>query len=120
MKGVAAATLGVCAVILLACGEAGPAPVETKPIGVGQVRAGSFAPLAQCSDWNAGTEEEKLATVDDIQAQLNQAGADGPTPDLPDDEAYDLFERACAKNYAAGFRLYKLYARAAAFAPLTE
>nr|MBA2522429.1 hypothetical protein [Solirubrobacterales bacterium] len=87
---------------------------------VGQVRAGSVASLAQCSDWVEGTEEERAATIDDIRAQLNQAGADGPTPDLPSDEAYALFERACANDYAAGFRLYKLYARAGAFSTLLE
>ena len=107
------------AVMLLGCGQV-DTRTETEPIGVGEYRAGSFAPLAQCSDWNEGTEEEKLATVNDIQGQLNQAGADGPTPDLADDEAYALFERTCPRGYASGFRLYKLYARAAAFAPLAE
>ena len=83
--------------------------------GVGQVRAGSVASLAQCSDWVEGSEPERIATVHDIRAQLNQAGSSGPTPDLSDQEAYDLFQRACANNFATGFRLYKLYARAAAF-----
>lgn len=104
-----------------ACGQstAGTEDDETTA-GVGQVRAGSVAPLAQCTDWNEGSEAEKLATVTEIKAQLNQAGADGPTPDLPDEEAYDFFERVCAQDYAAGFRLYKVYARAAAFSSLSE
>ena len=34
---------------------------------------------------------------------------------LPEDEAYDLFERFCDKEYASAFKLYKLYVRAAAF-----
>ena len=116
--------LAVCALAvaataaLSACGEA--ASGDEAASGVGQERAGSVAALAQCSDWNAGSEEERLATIADIQAQLNQAGADGPTPDLPTDEAYDLFERACANDFAAGFRLYKIYARGAAFSRLTE
>jgi hypothetical protein len=118
MKG-ARAVVAACALTVVGCGQV-DARTETEPIGVGEYRAGSFAPLAQCTDWNEGTEEQKLATVDDIQGQLNQAGADGPTPDLSDDEAYALFERTCAQGYASGFRLYKLYARAAAFAPLTE
>jgi hypothetical protein len=118
MRG-ARAGLAACAVALVACGQV-DTPTETKPIGVGEYRAGSYAPLAQCSDWNEGTEEEKLATVADIRAQLNQAGADGPTPSLPENEAFDLFERACANDYATGFRLYKVYARAAAFSSLAE
>lgn len=86
--------------------------------GVGQARVGSVAALAQCRDWNAGGEEERRATIDDIYAQLNQAGADGPTAQLPADDAYALFDQACEPDYAAGFRLYKLYARNAAFSQL--
>lgn len=106
-----AATL--VAATFAACGD--DAQADRDVTGVGQPIAGSVAPLAQCRDWSAGTEEEKLATIGDIRAQLNQAGSDGPTPDLTDQEAYDLFERACANDYAAGFRLYKVYARGAAF-----
>jgi len=91
-----------------------------KTLGVGEVRAGSVAALAQCSDWSEGTVAQRRATVEDIHNQLNQAGADGPTPDLPPDDAYALFERACSQGYAAGFRLYKLYARSAAFSVLVE
>ena len=104
------------AAALSACG--GEASGDEAVGGVGQERVGSVAALAQCSDWNEGTEEERRATIPDIQAQLNQSGADGPTPGLPADEAYDLFERACANEYAAGFRLYKIYARGAAFSIL--
>ena len=53
-----------------------------------------------------------------IRAQTNQAGADGPTPDLTDEAAYALFERACSRDYALGFRLYKVYLRAASFGAL--
>ena len=34
---------------------------------------------------------------------------------LPDDKAVKLFDRACKQTYARGFKLYKLYNRAAAF-----
>jgi len=117
LLGATAVTAGVI-VAFSASGSDSSASKESA--GVGQVRAGSVASLAQCNDWVAGTEEQRLATVDDIDAQLNQSGADGPTPDLPSDEAYALFERACAEDYAAGFRLYKLYARAGAFSTLLE
>lgn len=116
---VAVAVAVTAVVVLGASGSEGSG--EPEPVyGVGQVRAGSVASLAQCSDWNEGTEEQRQATIDDIYDQLNQAGSTGPTPDLPDDEAYALFERSCAPSYASGFRLYKLFARAGAFGSLLK
>jgi hypothetical protein len=97
-----------------------PAKAAEGITGVGSIRAGSVAQLAQCSDWNRGTRPARLATIADIRAQVNQAGADGPTPDLTDAGAYALFERACSRDYARGFRLYKLYLRAASFGALAE
>ena len=84
--------------------------------GVGEVRVGSVAPLAQCRDWKRGAEDERLATIADIREQINLE--DGPvrTPALDDEEAYDLFERACAQPAADTNRLYVIYARAAGFA----
>ena len=114
-----AAVIAVAAIAaaIAGCGE--EEPVTTTGYGtegVGMVRAGSSAALAQCSDWLVATDEQKQQTVDDIYNQLNQAGADGPTPDIPDDaDAHEFFDRACANDYAGGFRLYKIYARSAAF-----
>lgn len=105
------------------CGDNGSTEADAAPgdpVGVGQVRAGSVASLVQCSDWVAGTREQRMVTITDIRAQLNQVNSSGPTPDLSDDDAYALFERACAEDYAIGFRLYKLYARAAAFGTFGE
>jgi hypothetical protein len=120
-------TVGVAAAIVLALplawmllGGDDSASGGTSATGVGQVRAGSVAQLAQCSDWNSGGPADRFTTIADIDDQVNQAGADGPTPDLPEDEAYELFERACAPAYAAGFRLYKLYIRAGAFGQLVN
>ena len=120
----ALATLVGIAVGVGACGGQSEAATDGAPMpevtGVGDVRAGSVASLAQCSDWNDGTAAERLATIADIRGQVNQAGADGPTPDLNDEDASALFERACANDYAAGFRLYKLYLRAASFDSLSR
>ena len=115
----AALGLGACNGDSQATGSAKTTPTE-EITGVGQVRAGSVASLARCSDWNAGDRPQRLATIADIRAQVNQAGADGPTPDLSDKRAYELFQRACANEFAVGFRLYKLYLRAASFAPYTK
>lgn len=117
-----AAVIAVAAVAAAAGGCGEEDPVETTGYGtegVGMVRAGSSAALAQCSDWLGATDEQKQQTVDDIYNQLNQAGADGPTPDIPDDaDAHEFFDQACANDYARGFRLYKIYARSAAFSNL--
>lgn len=102
------------------CGEQDPVTTTGYGTeGVGMVRAGSSAALAQCRDWLVATDEQKQQSIDDIYNQLNQAGADGPTPDIPDDdEAGEFFDRACSYDYARGFRLYKIYARYAAFSNL--
>jgi hypothetical protein len=49
-------------------------------------------------------------------------GGSGTTPPagrgavLGEKQAYDLLESACEAEFAQGFKLYKLYERAAAFA----
>jgi hypothetical protein len=108
------ASLAVC--LLVGCGDG--AKDSGEPAEVGAVRAGSAAPLAQCRDWVEGNRAQRVATIQDIREQLNQTGSGEPTSDLDDEEAYAVLQRACRQDFAAGFRLYKLYARAAAFAPL--
>jgi hypothetical protein len=107
-------------VLVAGCGGDEDAPAEEESTGVGQVLVGSVAPLAQCVDWNGGTEDERRATVTDIREQINLE--DGPvrTPSLDDEEAYDLFERACAQPAAETNRLYVIYSRAAGFAAVLE
>jgi hypothetical protein len=91
---------------------------EVKPLG--DLLAGSVAHLAQCKDWVGGSHERKLATIDDIRAQVNRRDTGIRAPALSDQEALGLFDRACSNSYARSFRLYALYARAAAYAPLTR
>lgn len=120
MRRIAALIAATAALAALSgCGEDEAEPASTGTEGVGAVRAGSSAALAQCSDWVSATEEQQQQTIDDIYNQLNQAGADGPTPDYADDEeAREFFDSACSNDYARGFRLYKIYARSAAFSIL--
>ena len=87
---------------------------------VGDQVGGSVAALAQCRDWNAGTEAEKQATIADIRSSLTPQSQEESGTSLSDERAYELFEHSCAEEFAQGFQLYKLYARAAAFAPLAE
>lgn len=87
---------------------------------LGEETAGSVAQLAQCRDWNRGTRADKLATIEDIRAQVNRSDSGFEAPPLSNAEAMDLFDNACAAAYAQGFRLYILYARGASAAPLAR
>jgi hypothetical protein len=117
----------VLALTSVGCGDEEPSEAQQpqdasdQPIDVsgtdpvGQVIGGTAAPLAQCSDWNGGSEDERLATIEDIRTQLAAQDSGITTPELTDDEAEGMFDNACEPTWAAGFRLYKLYARAAGF-----
>jgi hypothetical protein len=87
--------------------------------GVGIVRAGSTAQFANCRDWRRGTVDDRYATIEDIRGQLTSQSSPTAESDLSDEAAYELFEHACESAFASDLRLYKLYARALAFAPLT-
>ena len=110
------------AVALAGCGadegtgeETGAAESE----GVGIVRAGSTAQFANCRDWREGSETDRYATIEDIRGQLTPQDVETAESDLSDEAAYEVFQHACKEAYADQLRLYKLYARAQAFAPLT-
>lgn len=87
---------------------------------VGENLAGSVAPLVECRDWNGATEEEKLATIEDVRSQVSRQDVGIDAPVLSDEEALEIFDNTCEPAFAQGFRLYKLYARAVAFAPLAR
>lgn len=86
---------------------------DVQPLG--DERAGSVAQLVECSDWVEGSVERKQATVVDIREQLSGGGTIEGRPSLPDQEAYDTFDRACANDFTERFQLYKIYFRANAF-----
>jgi hypothetical protein len=78
--------------------------------------------LVQCRDWNTASLRERTGT---LEALHEFAG--GPTGSpagrgqtLDDDEAFRLFDSWCSRPYAEGFRLYKLYTRAASFKSISE
>ena len=68
----------------------------------------------------AGTRPERLATIHDIREQVNLQDSAVKTPELSDKAAYRVLDNTCRKPFAASFRLYKLYARAASFAAFAE
>jgi hypothetical protein len=70
---------------------------------------------ADCNDWNGASIEERQIIVKSIAEFEGGAPTGTAGRTLPDDEAYDLFQRLCEKDYASAFKLYKIYVRAAAF-----
>jgi hypothetical protein len=80
---------------------------------VGEVRT------ANCKDWKQGDIDQRYTTV----AQLRRfaGGPVGSSPSMPngrvldDGRAYRILASYCAKYFARGFKLYKLYERAAGF-----
>lgn len=110
------AVVALVALVPAACGS--DEQPTAAPQGVGEARAGSVAALASCRDWRDGTVPERLATIEDLRTYVEGDDGAGEVPTLSDEDAYELFERACAPGYAAGFKLYKVYARGAAFQPL--
>jgi hypothetical protein len=132
VRGVSRKSLAMLALVaagaaLPACGDDGDggtsgrdrdAPVDIR--GVGLVRGNSTAQFANCRDWRGGSEERRYATIEDIRGQLTPQSSESAESDLSDEQAYRVFERVCANEFSDELRLYKLYARAQAFAPLTS
>jgi hypothetical protein len=112
----AAAAGAALALALPACG--GDSGAGAKPVGQKLVR--SVAPMATCSDWDGGTRDERLATIEDIREQINLRDGTVRTIPLSNRAAYRILDTTCSKDFAGSFRLYKLYARAASFAAFAE
>jgi hypothetical protein len=76
--------------------------------------------LADCTDWRRADVGQRLGTVHELR---DFAGGPVGSPAghgnvLDDKRAYELFQSYCARYFARGFKLYKLYTRAAAFSPI--
>jgi hypothetical protein len=110
----------ILAVLVLAGCGGGP---NTQPqIDVGP-NVGQPINPADCHDWNQANTEERLGTIHQLKNFAggpvvgNSASAPSGTGAVLDDkQAYDLFNSYCRESFARGFKLYKLYTRAAAFA----
>lgn len=114
----AAAALSVVAAAAGCGGSEDEQRSRARPVGTES--AGSVVQFADCADWRRGTKAERDATIDALRGQLTaQSSATAESP-LADERAYEILERACAPEFAASLRLYKLYVRAQGFAPLNE
>jgi hypothetical protein len=103
---------------LAGCGSSSQQPVDP---GAGP-HINTSIELANCHDWEQASTEERLGTL----AQLKNfaggpvVGNNATTPAgrgavLDDKKAYDLLDNYCKQSFAAGFKLYLLYQRAASF-----
>jgi hypothetical protein len=104
------------ALVASGCGDGG----DEGSGPVGEELGGSVAQLAQCADWAGATDDQKLATIEDIRSHVNQEDSGVTASELTDDEAMEVFDHGCERPGAEGYRLYVMYARAAAFKPLRE
>lgn len=102
------------------CGERAAAAPLTAAKPVGDANTGSVVQVADCEDWNAGTREEQEATVVALRRQLTPTHSKDAASPLPDGKAFEILEKSCSVDYGASLRLYKLYARAQGFAPLSQ
>jgi hypothetical protein len=113
-----AVVLFVVAVAVAGCGGGS----STEPqVDVGP-NVGEPISLADCNDWKQANTEQRLGTISQLKdfAGGPIVGNNGSSPTgrgavLDDKDAYNLFNRWCDQSYARGFKLYKLYERAAAF-----
>ena len=108
-----------CAALIAGCGGGS----GTQPqIDVGP-NVGQPISLADCNDWNQANTEQRLGTIQQLKdfaggpiVGNNATSPSGTGAVLDDKQAYDLFNNYCKEQFARGFKLYKLYERAAAFA----
>lgn len=108
-------SIGLVAVMAFAgCGGGDAAEEEARQEGA---QLSQSINLANCMDWNEGSVEERLGTISGIREFLGTQvpGTGRSASSLDDEQAYELFEGWCENQFARGFRLYKLYARAQAF-----
>ena len=102
--------------VLAACGSDSGSGAPSGNVGSG-VRLDAPINIADCTDWNEGTVEERIGSIDQIARFTGGpvAGTDAKGAVLSEERAFDLFEATCANEYARGFKLYKVYGRGAAF-----
>ena len=115
------ASLVALAAAAAAAGCGGDGGSSDSPDGaepVGRESAGSVVQFADCGDWLAATEAERYATVRALRGQLTPQGSETAASPLSDERAHALLQRTCSTGNVESLRLYKLYARMQAFAPL--
>jgi hypothetical protein len=96
---------------------------DTQPqLDVGP-NVGNPINLANCHDWNEADTAQRLGTLQQLKhfaggpvVGNNASAPAGRGAVLDDKKAYELLTNSCKQQFAAGFKLYLLYQRAASFA----
>jgi hypothetical protein len=114
------AALIVLAIVALLGGCGGGSSTQPQ-VDVGP-NVGQPINLADCHDWNQANTEQRLGTIQQLKdfaggpvVGNNASSPAGRGSVIDDKDAYNLFNRYCEQDFARGFKLYKLYERAAAF-----
>jgi hypothetical protein len=114
----AAMALALGALVVGGCGGSGTSNTAS---GAGPQISAPLR-LADCTDWKRADASERLGTIGQLRdfagGPSGSSGAPGNV--LDDKKAYELFQNWCSNYFARGFKLYKLYTRAAAFTPFEE
>jgi hypothetical protein len=112
--------LALFAAVLVIAGCGGGS--STQPQVDAGPNVGQPISLADCDDWQQANTEQRLGTIQQLEnfasgpvVGNNASSPSGTGSVLDDKQAYDLFNRWCEQSFARGFKLYKLYERAAAF-----
>lgn len=101
-----------------ACLGGGSSNSSKRTAGAADRGVGRPVSTASCDDWRRASAAQRAVTVRALRAFAGgpaggEAGGRGAV--LGASQAYGLLQRECAAPYARGFKLYKLYTRAAAF-----
>jgi hypothetical protein len=107
----------VAGAVLAGCGSS-----SNQPVPQGGPHINASLELADCNDWNQASIEDRLGTIHQLKnfagGPVTGGGANpssGTGAVLTDQQAYDLMNNYCKNSFARGFKLYKLYERAASF-----
>lgn len=107
--------LAACGALVAAgCGD-GDDRSDPGSSAIGSPDVQTSVRQADCADWNRAGVEDRQVIVESI-AEFEAGGPTGTVGrTLPTEQAYEVFERFCEREYADAFKLYKIYVRAAAF-----
>jgi hypothetical protein len=115
---IAVTAAGLALAAVTGCGSDSSSPPE---LGAGP-NVGAPISLADCNDWNDATTEQRLGTIKQLRGfaggEVVGSGSAPPSGTgavISDQQAYDLLDGYCKQQFARGFKLYKLYERAASF-----
>jgi hypothetical protein len=108
-----AALIGCCVTALAGCGGGGKGTASKPP----PIPLSTF----NCGQWTAARADIRQTVLDELHGFYGSPVSGKRTTQaygtvLNDQDATRLFDTYCARPYAGKFTLYKLYARAAAFA----